>query len=243
MQFKVVRLILVGVLAFLPLVVQASDALRERLQQQLQRLDPTLEINRLTATPVTGIHEAWLSSGDLLYLSEDGQHLFAGNLLKIGPTGLADLTEAARSLVRSEAVQAVPASEQVVFPAQGETRAVIQVFTDITCPYCVRLHEQVAELNQQGIEVRYLAFPRQGLNGPAHQQLVNVWCADDRRLAMNRAKAGRSNPERQCDNPVAAQYDLGRRQGIQGTPAILLPSGRLIPGFLPADRLLQELAL
>jgi len=119
----------------------------------------------------------------------------------------------------------------------------VQVFTDSTCPYCSRLHEQVSELNKQGVEVRYLAFPRQGLQGKGFNDLVNIWCADNQQQAMTDAKAGKNLPAKQCDNPIAEQYELGRRLGVQGTPAIFLPDGRLIPGFVPAERLISELGL
>lgn len=234
--------LLVLLLVSSPLLADEKHSKAE-LEQQLQQLDPRIRIVSLQAAPLAGFHEVVLNTGDLLYVHEAGRHFFAGSLLEINNGQLLDLTEQARGKQRQQAIQSVPANEQVVFPATGETRAVVQVFTDITCPYCVRLHEQIPELNRQGVEVRYLAFPRQGEQSPGFQQLVNVWCAADRQQAMNRAKGGQRVAEASCDNPVAAQYDLGRRQGIQGTPAILLPDGQLIPGFVPAQRLLSELGL
>lgn len=241
MFIKATRLL---VLLLLPTLAQLAMAeKRDLLESSLQQLNPGIEILELIQTPVPGFNEVLLNTGDLLYINDAGDYLFAGNLLALTDAGLQDLTEQSRAQRRGKMVQQLPAAEQVVFPAAGETRAVVQIFTDITCPYCVRLHEQVPELNRQGIEIRYLAFPRQGLQGQGYQQLVNVWCADNRRQAMNDAKSGKTVKSRQCDNPVQAQYDLGRSIGVQGTPAIILPDGRLIPGFVPADRLLSELGL
>lgn len=232
---------------FLPLLLMIAQSVTAdqltQLQQRLQQLNPGLQIVELKPTPVSGFNEVLLNTGDLLYISDTGEYLFAGSLLALTDKGLQDLTEQSHTQRRGLLLQQLPVADQVVFPASGETRAVVQVFTDITCPYCVRLHEQVPELNKRGVEVRYLAFPRQGPSGPGYQQLVNVWCADHTRQAMNQAKAGKSVPTRQCDNPVQAQYDLARSLGIQGTPAIILPDGRLIPGFIPADRLINELGL
>ena len=179
----------------------------------------------------------------MLYVSKQTNHILAGNLLEITNTGLVDLTEVARSEVRTKAIQAVPKEEQVIFAAKGKTKAVVQIFTDSTCPYCSRLHEQVPELNKQGVEVRYLAFPRQGPQGKGFNDLVNVWCADNKQQAMTAAKEGKPLPNKQCDNPIAKQYELGRKLGVQGTPAIFLPDGRIIPGFVPAERLMSELGL
>ncbi|WP_162299721.1 DsbC family protein [Marinospirillum perlucidum] len=222
---------------------QAAQPDQSFIEQQLQTIDPRIAIESLESTPVEGVFEVLLNSGDLVYVSEDGEHLFAGSLLALNDDGVTDLTENKRSQLRRSQLQAIPAEEQVVFPAEGETRAIVQVFTDITCPYCRRLHGEVPELNAAGVEVRYLGFPRQGLQSDGHQQLVNVWCADDRAEAMTLAKSGENLPAADCETPIAEQYQLARSQGIQGTPAIILPEGRIIPGYVPAARLLSELGL
>jgi thiol:disulfide interchange protein DsbC len=53
-----------------------------------------------------------------------------------------------------------------------------------------------------------------------------------------------SLPENVCaDNPVAAQYELGLKLGVQGTPAMVTEDGSLIPGYQPADELMATLGL
>lgn len=221
----------------------AAATSKQDIQTRLQKIDPRIEVVAFKDAPINNFYEVQLSSGDLLYVSKQTNHILAGNLLEITNTGLVDLTEVARSAIRTQAIQAVPKEEQVIFAAKGETKAVVQIFTDSTCPYCSRLHEQVPELNKQGVEVRYLAFPRQGPQGKGFNDLVNVWCADNKQQAMTAAKEGKLLPNKQCDNPIAKQYELGRKLGVQGTPAIFLPDGRIIPGFVPAERLMSELGL
>ncbi|MNG22971.1 Thiol:disulfide interchange protein DsbC precursor [compost metagenome] len=116
------------------------------------------------------------------------------------------------------------------------------MFTDTDCGYCQKLHSEVPELNRLGVEVRYVAFPRQGLQSPAYKELVSVWCAKDRQGAMNLAKTRQEVPAAECDNPVAKQYALGQMIGVSGTPAIVLANGKLIPGYQPAPQL-AKLAL
>lgn len=224
-------------------VATAAANTKDEIQLRLQKIDPRIEVVKVTAAPLKDFYQVELSSGDLLYVNKQKDYIFAGNLLEITNDGLVDLTENARSAIRTQVIQAVAAEDQVVFAAKGQTKAIVQVFTDSTCPYCSRLHEQVPELNQQGVEVRYLAFPRQGLQGKGYNDLVNIWCADNQQEAMTAAKAGKKLPEKACNNPIAEQYELGRRLGVQGTPAIFLPDGRLIPGFVPAERLISELGL
>lgn len=220
-----------------------AAAPKDDIQARLQKVDARIEVVALKDAPIKNFYEVELSSGDLLYVSKEGDYILAGNLLAITDDGLVDLTEQARSAARTKVIQAVPLEEQVIFLAKGKTKAVVQVFTDSTCPYCSRLHEQVPELNRQGVEVRYLAFPRQGAQGQGYKDLVNVWCADNQQQAMTAAKAGEKLANKQCDNPIAKQYELGQKLGVQGTPAIFLPDGRIIPGFVPAERLISELGL
>ncbi|MNC43006.1 Thiol:disulfide interchange protein DsbC precursor [compost metagenome] len=82
-----------------------------------------------------------------------------------------------------------------------------------------------------------MAFPRQGPGSPGYDALVNVWCASDRQTAMNQVKRGESLPMVQCDNPVSKQFALGDLIGIQGTPAIVLANGKMVPGYRPAAEL------
>lgn len=229
-----------AILFFASLVIAAP---KQAIQARLQTIDPRIEVVEVNEAPIQGFYEVQLNSGDLLYFSKKGDHFFAGNLIELTSDGLIDLTELARTKVRSKTIREVPVEEQVIFAAKGKTKAVVQVFTDATCPYCSRLHEQVPELNRQGVEVRYLAFPRQGVQGAGYNELVNVWCADNQQQAMTDAKAGKKLPQKQCDNPIAKQYQLGRQLGVQGTPAIFLPSGKVIPGFVPAEKLISELDL
>ena len=70
---------------------------------------------------------------------------------------------------------------------------------------------------------------------------MSVWCAEDQHTAMTDAKAGRAVEPARCDNPVSDQYEAGRAIGVNGTPAIVLESGELIPGYVPPDELLGRL--
>nr|GFD45373.1 thiol:disulfide interchange protein DsbC precursor, putative [Tanacetum cinerariifolium] len=111
-----------------------------------------------------------------------------------------------------------------------------------TCPYCHKLHGEVPELNKRGIEVRYVAFPRQGLGSPGDEQLQAVWCSKDRRAAMDRMVDGKNIEAPKCANPVTKQFEIGQSIGVNGTPAIVLADGQVIPGYQPAPQV-AKLAL
>src|SRR5690606_17682007 len=161
-----------------------------------------------------------------------------GYLYQIKDGAVSNLTEQAEAAAVAKQINELPRNEMVMFaPKQPKTH--ITVFTDTDCGYCQKLHSEVAELNRRGVEVRYLAFPRGGIGSAGYRTLVNVWCAKDRQEAMTRAKSRLSVPVAECQDPVREQYALGQRIGIEGTPAIILANGQLIPGYQPADVLAQ----
>jgi thiol:disulfide interchange protein DsbC len=104
------------------------------------------------------------------------------------------------------------------------------------------MHQQVKQLTDAGIAVRYLAFPRTGLDSESYHKAVTVWCSADRKQALTDAKLGKELPRQECDNPVAAQYELGQAMGVHGTPAVYTEDGTEIGGYLPAADIIRMYA-
>jgi thiol:disulfide interchange protein DsbC len=208
----------------------------EAIRKTLNAIDPNMPVEAIAESPMPGVYQIELAGGRQLYTSADGQFLLQGYMYQIKGGKPVNLTEVAESRGIAKQMDAIPTSEMVVFPAK-ETKTHITVFTDTDCGYCQKLHSEVPELNRLGIEVRYVAFPRQGLQSEAAKELVSVWCAKDRQGAMNLAKTRQPVPAATCDNPVAKQYELGQLVGVSGTPAIVLANGKLIPGYQPAPQL------
>ena len=222
-------------------VAAANDA-EQAIRKSLQSLESEIPVDSIAASPVNGLYEVKLKGGRVLYASADGQFLVQGYLFQIQDGKPVNLTEKAERVAIAKTINAIPASEMVVYPAKGETKSHITVFTDTTCPYCHKLHAEVPELNRRGIEVRYVAFPRQGLGSPGDQQLQAVWCSSDRRGAMDKMVEGEEIKAAKCTNPVSKQFQLGQSIGVNGTPAIVLESGQVIPGYQPAPQV-AKLAL
>ncbi|WDE06353.1 bifunctional protein-disulfide isomerase/oxidoreductase DsbC [Thalassomonas viridans] len=215
-----------------------AKALKAKFTQKLG-----LEVETVAATPLAGIAEVVTNQG-LFYASYDGAYLFQGKLYSIANEPK-DLTEASMAKVRVAGMNKF-ANDMIVYPAKNE-KHVVTVFTDITCGYCRKLHEQMDEYNDIGITVRYLAYPRAGIvdrNGNptrGFQDLRSVWCSEDPNTAMNKAKAGSGVTHRICDKPIEEEFDFGRRVGVNGTPAIMLADGTMLPGYRQPKDLLQVL--
>ena len=153
----------------------------------------------------------------------------------------ARIAENRRRAIRSRILDGIPDSEMVVFSPK-DPKYTITVFTDIDCGYCRRLHSQIAEYNRLGIRVRYLFYPRTGPNTESWHKAEAVWCAPNRADALTRAKNGEDIKSPNCPADIIARdYELGHKVGVEGTPAIFLSSGEMLPGYAPPATLAKYL--
>ena len=221
-----------------------NQSLRDRLHESIVAASGNqLEILSIQPTPIATIYEVELNTGELLYTDASGQYLFAGDMYQTTPDGLLNLSTATRQEAVLRKVAAIPDGETIVFEPAGEVKATVSVFTDVDCGYCRQLHGEREQLLEYGIRLRYLAYPRGGQNAESYEKMISVWCSDDRHRSLTQAKNGQNLPRRDCETPVLAHYNLGNELGIQGTPALVFPDGRLIPGYLDADRMAAMLGI
>ena len=108
-------------------------------------------------------------------------------------------------------------------------------------------NQGLSDYNDRGITFRYLAYPRSGIKDQAgnytqgFKDLRSVWCADDPKEAMTNAKNSRAVAYRVCNKPIKGEFDFGRQVGVNGTPAIVLSNGMMVPGYQPPEQLEQLL--
>jgi thiol:disulfide interchange protein DsbC len=203
-----------------------------------------LKVATVETSVIPGLYAVQYESGPVVYATATGEYMILGDLFSVGVDGYTNLTEKRRDGERLEKLAAVDPKDMIIFPAEGETLAHLTVFTDVTCFYCQKLHQEVPELNKRGVEVRYLAYPRSGPGSPGFSQLVTAWCSSDRQTAITQLKNKQQVPDKSCaDNPVQAQYELGQELGVRGTPALVTQDGTLIPGYQSADSLMATLGL
>lgn len=242
---KALSALVLSVAAMTALADEAVDkAIVDKLSAALESPAMGLTVDTVENSEIPGIYEVQFESGPMVYATEDGGYFLLGDLFQVNDGQFVNLAEQRRDAERVALLSGVDSGDMIVFPAEGETRAHISVFTDITCFYCQKLHKEVPELNKRGIEVRYLAYPRSGVDSPGYRQLVGAWCAENPQDTLTRMKNKESVPSSQCDdNPVAEQYQLGQKMGVRGTPAMVTGTGQMIPGYQSADQLMVTLGL
>ncbi|MGY5955535.1 bifunctional protein-disulfide isomerase/oxidoreductase DsbC [Kosakonia sp. BK9b] len=202
----------------------ADDA---AIKQSLAKLG--VQSTEVLPAPVAGM-KAVLTSSGVLYVTEDGKHIIQGPMYDVSGAQPVNVT----SQMLMPHLNALT-KEMIVYKAPQE-KHVITVFTDITCGYCQKLHSEMADYNALGITVRYLAFPRQGVASDAEKEMKSIWCSKDRNQAFTDAMNGKSVKPASCDIDIANHYALGVQFGVNGTPAIVLNDGYVVPGYqAPAE--------
>jgi thiol:disulfide interchange protein DsbC len=196
--------------------------------------------DHITESPMQGVYQVDLGNR-IVFVSKVGEHLLLGDVFDT--TRRVSLSEEMKQVKALAIIENIQESEMIVFDPEV-TKRTITVYTDVDCAYCRKLHKEVPTLVENGVKVRYLWFPRSGINTPSYDKAVSVWCTEDQLTAMNEAKLNNNIVDARCDpNPVASQYASGQRIGVRGTPTIVVDDGTIIGGYLPAKKLLADLGL
>lgn len=218
-------------------VAQDSKTAEQQLRESLSELAPDLPITAIAESPLPGVYEV-VSDGQIYYLTPDGRYMVEGSIIDL--ENRVNLSEQRRGNLQLALIHDVPEDQMVVFNNEtNDATRWITVFTDTDCGYCQKLHREIDTITAADIKVRYLMFPRAGMESASFRELQSVWCADDQQEAMTAAKTGGTVAEASCENPIQSHVDLAGRVGLRGTPLIYLDDGTKIPGYRPANELIK----
>jgi len=216
--------------------VHANELEIKELTENISKRLPANTKLSVKTTPISGVYEI-MAGGQIMYADKNARYIFDGDLIDLKTKK--NITEDTRGLVRLDALKQLGEKNMLVYTPKGKIKHTITIFTDIYCPYCRKLHDEMGDYMDNGVKVRYIFVP---FKGPKSVQTsVSVWCADDQNKAMDQAKSGIEVEKKSCDNPISQHQALATDIGIRGTPAIMLESGQVLPGYVPSAKLLQQL--
>lgn len=232
-----------------PSAVQTPE---QTITAKLNKITGGAPLGDIRPSVIDGLYNVQIIGGPAVMITGDGQHVIMGDMYEVTDGGLAPIEDPYLLNARKDFVASLKEGDTINFAPEGETKHVAYVFTDVDCGYCRRLHTQMHSYrergekkpgyNDLGIEIRYLAFPRAGANSPSAAKLESAWCAKDPVAALNKLKNLEQVEPATCDSaPIEHQYVKGGELGVNATPTILLPDGRLFVGFQSPDRLLESI--
>jgi thiol:disulfide interchange protein DsbC len=215
----------------------------EAVKRKLTDILPN-EINLISIheTDLNGFYEVIFEGIEPLYVSSDGNYLVSGDIYLITKDGLVNKSESRRDYQRKTLIGGLNESELITFEPRQINHNIF-VFTDVDCGYCRQFHNQIDEYLELGIRVNYLAYPRAGIGSDSFNKISSAWCNEDPNYSLTLLKQGQDIETKLCeDNPVEKHFNLGNTIGVQGTPSIITDEGKMIPGYLPPQDLLNILA-
>ena len=217
----------------------ADDAALEAVRLKISKTFEEIEPHHISASPIDGWYT--VQKGSIVaYVSADGRYLLQGDLIDLDRE--TNLSELARLDSRRKLMSRAGDDGVIAFtPANVEHS--VTVFTDVDCTFCRRLHSQIDEYLANGIEIRYILYPRNGPTSKSWDIAENVWCSPDRNNALTLAKLDREFESEQCGSSgvIKDNYALGHDVGLSGTPAFVFADGSYHSGYVPPDVLKSHL--
>lgn len=215
--------------------VFSADNGSDKLKKALAKNMPNIEITQISESPIPGLYEVIIGA-QVVYMDQSARYMLDGDLVDL--SNRENYTEKAKSTIRLTAINALGEDNMLVYTPK-QVDHTITVVTDIDCPYCRRLHNEMDDYMKNNVKVRYIFMPLKGQSDM--DTTVSVWCAKDRNNALDLAKSGTKIEALKCDNPIQNHLALAREIGIRGTPAIILETGEMLPGYVPVAKLVQEM--
>jgi len=161
--FARVKLLICGVMLSLGAFAEVPTDISDSIVKQLKAARADLDYQVVSPAPLDGFYEVQVQGGPMLYVSADGKYFFDGSLYQVRPGQFVNIRDLRLNARRQEIFADRDTSDMIIFKPTGDSKAIINVFTDVDCGYCRKLHREVPQLNAMGIEVRYLAYPRAGI--------------------------------------------------------------------------------
>ncbi len=206
---------------------------RAGVKTGLERRFPKAKIGNIRKAPVAGLYEATLDT-DLVYVDASGKHLVSGAVYELGT--MTNIAEARTNEIFGFKWDELPL-EKAIKMVRGKGTRRVAVFSDADCPFCKRIEQTLQTVDD--VTVYTFLMPIDSLHPDAGRKSKIIWCSKDKLKAWldfmlnNKLAEGKGD----CPNPVDELKELGRSKRVNGTPALVFPDNRTVPGAIPKDQL------
>lgn len=215
--------------------IDESESYIDEVRSKLRVIDKNADDFQIEKTLINNYYKITKGS-QKYYVNKEVTHMFLGDAVLFIDGNPLFLGESLLQKQRRLLIQSINDNDGIIFKAKEEKER-LYVFTDITCPYCNRLHKDVNKINDKGITLVYLPFPREGLGTNLEKALNNIWCKKTKKeyhsATVNSTKYLNSEFINECnnDNFTKYYYTIAKDIGIKGTPLILNKKGQEIGGY------------
>lgn len=227
------RTITATLLVMTGLAAGPAHASEAAIRQAFQSRIPEVTVESVGKTPMPGLYEI-IADGHIFYVDEKVNFVIRGTLFDARTPTMRNVTLARNSELAAQALS--KSHDNAIKRVRGNGKRVIYTFEDPNCGYCKRQQQELIKLN----DVTIYTFLWPILSPDSVEKSRAIWCNKDRAKAwedlMLRGVAPQQNGAK-CDTPIEKNMEMARRFGAQGTPAVFLADGRMLGGFVTADKI------
>ena len=225
------RLIALPLLLVLAQMASADEAAVRRMIQDKLRGGGRIE--NVQKTPFGDLYEVVIrgDEGLLVYYADgDARVIIVGQM--IDAKSGRNLTEERQRKLTAVKWDSLP-FQWAITTVRGGGRRKIAILSDPNCPYCKRLEEDLAKLDDITVHI----LPYAVVKPDSVRQAKAVWCSKDRVKAWNDLMFRRIEPQAapDCDTPIEKLAEFGRRMAANSTPTWFLENGERYSGALPLE--------
>lgn len=174
----------------------------------------------------------------IVYIDFSEAFVIAGNVVRIADRS--NITREKLMELRRVDLTTVPLEDAIVLGNPSAAKKAF-VFTDPQCPYCKKLHPELKKVVDSNPDIVFFIklFPLVKLHPDSVRISRSVICANSLEM-LEDSFSGKPVPDPTCDtDAIDRTIELARDLGISSTPTIILPDGRVAPGYKRAEDILK----
>lgn len=203
----------------------------ESFVKMLREKYPNTKITSISGSEIPGLYEV-IMGRSVAYVEESGRYFVFGHIFDMEKReDVTALRMESRARVNWENLP-LEASFTV---KKGDGSRKLAVFTDPDCPYCKKLEHELSKIDN--VTIHYFLMPLDGLHPQARAKAESVWCSKDRYAAWQGLMSGQQVESQNCNAPIDTVLKFAQDSGIQGTPALIRQDGKVLPGYVPQEKL------
>lgn len=209
--------------------VHANEA---AVRQAFQSKIPDVAVDSVSKTPMPGLYEI-VAGGQIFYVDEKVNFLIRGVLFDARTPAMRNITQARNAELAAQTL--LKSTDNAIKRVRGNGRRVIYTFEDPNCGYCKQQQKELLKLT----DVTIYTFLWPILSPDSIEKSRAVWCSKDRAKAWEDLMSRGVVPQdgAKCETPLEKNMEMARRFGANGTPAVFIADGRMLGGYVTADKI------
>jgi len=201
----------------------------------LKGLIPNPRILDIRMTPLKSMWEVDIEAGGkkgVIYVDFTKKYVISGSIIDVA--GKKNITQERFTDINRVDVSKIPVKDAIVMGSKNAKHKVI-VFTDPDCPFCQKIHGELKKVVAGRKDIAFLIkmYPLP-IHKDAYEKAKAIVCEKSLSL-LDKAFEKKPLPKPKCKTSVVDEnIKLAQSLGITGTPALIMPDGRVESGYRDA---------